>query len=79
MGTALADFTDRSLGIGYAGGSSLLLALLAGSLLLWRRSTGSIAVGSVHTGKAEMFYWVTIMFSQTLGTALGDWTAATAH
>jgi uncharacterized membrane-anchored protein len=78
VGTTLADFADRSLGIGYAGGSSLLLALLAGSLLLWRRSTGSIAVGSVHGGKAEVFYWVTIMLSQTLGTALGDWTADTA-
>ncbi len=78
VGTTLADFADRSLGIGYAGGSSLLLALLGASLLLWRRSTGSVAVGSVRSGKAEMFYWVTIMFSQTLGTALGDWSADTA-
>lgn len=78
VGTTLADFADRSLGIGYAGGSSLLLALLAGSLLAWRLTLGSVAVDTVHTSRAEMFYWVTIMFSQTLGTALGDWTADTA-
>ena len=78
VGTTLADFADRSLGIGYAGGTSLLLALLGASLLLWQRFTGSVAMGSVQSGKAEMFYWVTIMFSQTLGTALGDWSADTA-
>jgi uncharacterized membrane-anchored protein len=78
VGTTLADFVDRSLGIGYAGGASLLLALLLGSLLVWYRSLGSVAVASVGTPKAEVFYWVTIMFSQTLGTALGDWTAASA-
>ena len=78
VGTTLADFADRSLGIGYAGGSSLLLALLAGSLFVWYRSMGSVAVDTVHSKKAEVFYWVTIMFSQTLGTALGDWTADTA-
>lgn len=78
VGTTLADFADRSLGIGYAGGTSLLLALLAGSLLVWRLSLGSVAVDSVRTGRAEMFYWTTIMFSQTLGTALGDWTADSA-
>jgi uncharacterized membrane-anchored protein len=78
VGTTLADFADRSLGIGYAGGSSLLFVLLITSLLVWYRSLGSIAVDTVSTPKAEMYYWVTIMFSQTLGTALGDWTADTA-
>lgn len=78
VGTTLADFADRSLGIGYAGGSSLLLVLLGTSLAVWYRSLGSISVDTVATPKAEMFYWVTIMFSQTLGTALGDWTADTA-
>jgi uncharacterized membrane-anchored protein len=78
VGTTLADFADRSLGIGYAGGSSLLLALLVASLALWHRSAGSISVSSVATPKAEGFYWVTIMLSQTLGTALGDWTADSA-
>jgi uncharacterized membrane-anchored protein len=77
-GTTLADFADRSLGIGYAGGVSLLLALLIVSLGLWYRSEGSISVSTVSTPKVEMFYWVTIMFSQTLGTALGDWTADSA-
>ena len=78
VGTTLADFADRSLGIGYAGGSALLLALLLGSLFVWYRTLGSVAVNTVSSPKAEMFYWVTIMFSQTLGTALGDWTAGTA-
>jgi uncharacterized membrane-anchored protein len=78
VGTTLADFADRSLGIGYAGGSSLLLILLLGSLMLWHRTLGSISVSTVSTPKAEAFYWVTIMFSQTLGTALGDWTADSA-
>lgn len=78
VGTTLADFADRSLGIGYAGGSSLLLVLLMTSLFVWHRSLGTIAVETIITSKAEMFYWVTIMFSQTLGTALGDWTADTA-
>ncbi len=78
VGTTLADFVDRSLGIGYAGGSTLLLALLLGSLIVWHRTMGSVSVGTVSSPKAEMFYWVTIMFSQTLGTALGDWTAGTA-
>ncbi|HKJ23159.1 MAG TPA: hypothetical protein VKA13_08740, partial [Gammaproteobacteria bacterium] len=68
----------RSLGIGYAGGTSLLFTLLMGSLLLWHRSLGSVAVDTVGSPKSELFYWVTIMFSQTLGTALGDWTADTA-
>ncbi len=78
VGTTLADFADRSLGIGYAGGSSILFLLLLTSLFVWHRSMGSISVDSLHTKKAEIFYWVTIMFSQTLGTALGDWTADTA-
>ena len=77
VGTTLADFADRSLGIGYAGGSTLLLALLLGSFFVWHRTLGSVSM-SVSSPKAEMFYWVTIMFSQTLGTALGDWTADTA-
>jgi uncharacterized membrane-anchored protein len=78
VGTTLADFADRSLGIGYAGGSSILCILLIASLTVWYRTVGSIDVGSVSTPKAEFFYWLTIMFSQTLGTALGDWTADTA-
>jgi uncharacterized membrane-anchored protein len=78
VGTTLADFADRSLGIGYAGGSTLLFALLMGSLAVWYRSLGSVSVETVSTPKVEMFYWITIMFSQTLGTALGDWTADTA-
>lgn len=78
VGTTLADFADRSLGIGYAGGSLLLSSLLAASLFAWYRTLGRIDVASVHTPRAEAFYWVTIMFSQTLGTALGDWTADSA-
>jgi uncharacterized membrane-anchored protein len=78
VGTTLADFADRSLGIGYAGGSALLLALLLASLFIWHRTLGSVSVGTINTPRAEAFYWVTIMFSQTLGTALGDWTADTA-
>ncbi len=78
VGTTLTDFADRSLGIGYAGGSAILLALLGASLWLWYRTTGSVSVSSITTPRAEAFYWVTIMFSQTLGTALGDWTADTA-
>ncbi|MBI2801058.1 MAG: hypothetical protein HYX63_12415 [Gammaproteobacteria bacterium] len=78
VGTTLADFADRSLGIGYAGGTSLLFALLLGSLFMWHRALGSVSVETVTSPTAEMFYWVTIMFSQTLGTALGDWTADTA-
>jgi uncharacterized membrane-anchored protein len=78
VGTTLADFADRSLGIGYAGGTAILFTLLMVSLLLWYRTLGSVAVDTVSSPKSEMFYWVTIMFSQTLGTALGDWTADTA-
>jgi uncharacterized membrane-anchored protein len=78
LGTTLADFADRSLGIGYPGGSLLLLSLLIGSLAAWRWTLGTVAVDSVNSPQSEVFYWVTIMFSQTLGTALGDWTADTA-
>ncbi|SEJ46432.1 Uncharacterized membrane-anchored protein [Azotobacter beijerinckii] len=78
VGTTLADFADRSLGIGYAGGSNLLLALLLGSLFIWHRTLGSVSISTISSPRAEAFYWVTIMFSQTLGTALGDWTADTA-
>lgn len=78
VGTTLADFADRSLGIGYTGGSSLLLGLLLALLFAWHRTLGTVAVGSVGNPRSEAFYWVTIMFSQTLGTALGDWVADTA-
>ena len=77
VGTTLADYCDRSLGIGYTGGSSILLACVIVSLLVWRWSTGSISIETVNTPKVEIFYWLTIMFSQTLGTALGDWVADT--
>jgi uncharacterized membrane-anchored protein len=75
VGTAMADLFDRSMGIGYTGGSSILLACVLGSLAVWYFSLGSINVQTVATPKVEIFYWVTITFSQTLGTALGDWTA----
>jgi len=78
VGTTLADYATRSLGIGYFGGSALLLGLLAASLLVWYRVTGTLSVESVNTPRSEMFYWATIMLSQTLGTALGDWSADTA-
>ena len=75
VGTTLADFVDRSLGIGYAGGSSILLAGLLLSLSVWWRSEGTVSVNTVATPRVEAFYWITILFSQTLGTALGDWMA----
>lgn len=78
VGTTLADFADRSLGIGYTGGSTILFALLMASLVIWYRTLGTVSVESVSSPKAEAFYWITIMFSQTLGTALGDWTADSA-
>ena len=78
VGTTLADFATRSIGIGYAGGSALLLVLLLGSLFVWKWVMGSVGVEDVSSPRSELFYWVTIMFSQTLGTALGDWTADTA-
>ncbi|HUC48569.1 MAG TPA: hypothetical protein VMA30_04225 [Xanthobacteraceae bacterium] len=74
-GTTMADFADRSLGIGYAGGSLLLLVCLMATLAAWYWTLGSISVATVATPKAEAFYWLAITFSQTLGTALGDWTA----
>ncbi len=77
VGTTLADYCTRSLGIGYTGGSTILLILVIASLLIWRWSTGSISIETVSAPKVEVFYWVTIMFSQTLGTALGDWVADT--
>jgi uncharacterized membrane-anchored protein len=75
FGTTMADFADRSLGIGYSGGSAVLLVLVLGTLALWRWSAGSVSVETIATPKAEVFYWATITFSQTLGTALGDWMA----
>jgi uncharacterized membrane-anchored protein len=77
VGTTMADFCDRSLGIGYAGGSSLLLIALVASLAIWRWSQGTVSVNTVTTPRVEAFYWVTILLSQTLGTALGDWMADT--
>lgn len=77
LGTTAADFADRSLGIGYTGGSALLLACLLAVLGLWHWSLGSISVKTITTPKAEAFYWAAIVFSQTLGTALGDWIADT--
>jgi len=76
-GTTMADFADRSLGIGYAGGASILFALLMTSLLVWYLTLGSVSVTTVTSRKVELFYWTTILFSQTLGTALGDWMADT--
>ena len=75
VGTTMADYFDRSLGIGYTGGSSILLACVLGSLTLWYLVLGSIDVQTVASPKVEIFYWITITFSQTLGTALGDWMA----
>lgn len=77
FGTAMADFADRSLGIGYTGGSSLLLGLLLATLALWYLVEGSISVETVYRPRVEAFYWAAITFSQTLGTALGDWMADT--
>ncbi|HET7708846.1 MAG TPA: hypothetical protein VFK50_04835 [Sphingomicrobium sp.] len=74
-GTTMADFATRSMGIGYAGGSTLLLALVLLSLWVWHRALGSVSVQTVHEPRAESYYWLTITMSQTLGTALGDWIA----
>ena len=74
-GTTLADLLDRSLGIGYLGGTTILFAALLGTLYVWHRSLGSVSVSNIASPKAEFFYWATVMFSQTLGTALGDWIA----
>lgn len=76
-GTTMADFADRSLGIGYTGGAAILFVLLMAALAIWHWSEGSISVNTVTTPKVEMFYWGAILFSQTLGTALGDWMADT--
>ena len=78
VGTTLADFADRSLGIGYSGGTLILLALLLATLFFWYRTLGTVSISSVSSARSEFFYWATITFSQTLGTALGDWTADTA-
>ena len=75
LGTTLADFADRSLGIGYPGGSLLLLVCVLASLFAWHRTLGSVNVNTIITPRQEIFYWITITFSQTLGTALGDWVA----
>lgn len=75
VGTTMADFATRSLGIGYPGGSLLLLGFVIASLIVWHRSLGSVSVETIHEPRAEVFYWLTITFSQTLGTALGDWVA----
>jgi uncharacterized membrane-anchored protein len=76
-GTTMADFADRSLGIGYAGGSAILFVLLMAALGIWYRSAGTVSVHTVNSPRIEAFYWVAILFSQTLGTALGDWVADT--
>jgi uncharacterized membrane-anchored protein len=75
LGTTLADFFDRSVGAGYPGGTAIIATLLAASLFVWHRVEGSVSISSITTSRAEWFYWCTILFSQTLGTALGDWTA----
>lgn len=77
-GTTMADFADRSLGIGYTGGASVLLVCVLVSLAIWYRSEGTVSVETVNTPRVEAFYWITITFSQTLGTALGDWMADTS-
>ena len=77
-GTTMADFADRSLGIGYTGGSAVLLACVLGSLLVWHWAAGTVSVETINKPKVEIFYWITITFSQTLGTALGDWMADTS-
>jgi len=77
FGTTMADFADRSLGIGYTGGSAILLACLVAVLALWHWSEGTVSVNTVSTPKVEAYYWAAITFSQTLGTALGDWIADT--
>jgi uncharacterized membrane-anchored protein len=79
MGTTLADFADRSLGIGYTGGSAVLLVGVLAVLALWYKSEGTVSVDTVNTPKVEAFYWATITLSQTLGTALGDWMADTSE
>lgn len=75
LGTTMADFFDRSLSVGYPGGVSIIFALLLASLYVWYRAEGTVSIRSITTRRVEWFYWCTILFSQTLGTALGDWTA----
>ena len=75
LGTTMADFFDRSLGVGYPGGAAIIGGLLVASLGVWHRVEGSVSIGSITTPRAEWFYWCTILLSQTLGTALGDWSA----
>lgn len=75
LGTTMADFFDRSMGVEYPGGTAIIAALLGASLLVWHRVEGTVSIRSITTPRAEWFYWITILFSQTLGTALGDWTA----
>ncbi|CAB3777970.1 hypothetical protein LMG28688_00482 [Paraburkholderia caffeinitolerans] len=75
LGTTLADFCDRSLGLGYPGGVTIIVILLVASLAIWYRAEGTVSIESVATVRVEWFYWTTILFSQTLGTALGDWVA----
>ena len=77
LGTTLADFADRSVGPGYPGGVALVAALLLASLAIWRWKEGTVSVASIVRPRVEWFYWTTILFSQTLGTALGDWVAGT--
>ena len=77
-GTTLADFATRSIGLGYSGGSLLLFSLVLMSLFSWHRALGTVDVNRIETARAETFYWITITFSQTLGTALGDWVADSA-
>jgi uncharacterized membrane-anchored protein len=79
LGTTLADFADRSLHIGYTGGTFLLIACLLATVLIWKKDLGTVSVESISSPKAEFYYWTTIMFSQTLGTALGDWTVDNAN
>lgn len=74
-GTTMADFADRSLGIGYPGGTAILFTLVVLSLVVWKMVVGTVSFDDIHSPKAEMFYWLTILFSNTLGTALGDWTS----
>jgi uncharacterized membrane-anchored protein len=75
LGTTLADFADRSVGLGYPGGVAIVATLLVASLAIWYRSEGNVSVRHIETARVEWFYWCTILFSQTLGTALGDWMA----
>lgn len=77
LGTTIADFADRSVGLGYPGGVAIIAALLVASLFVWHRSEGTVSVRSITRPRVEWFYWGTILFSQTLGTALGDWVADT--